>query len=122
VNWKAIVIYGIGLSITQIAIGFAAGFFGANSLLSVWDLASFAMCTALFVHLAIRHKNRPLTHACLALAFYGGIWLALAALVSGFLSSVPPLLIGLEWLGLVVSMAVGLSIGKAIRHAPGEPA
>ena len=121
-NWKAIIIYGACLSIADFAVGFAAGFFGAKPLFSAWDLASFVICTALFAHLAIRNRVRPLAHACLVLAFYGVIWLALAALELALLGSVPPLLlIGLDWLGLIVSMAIGISIGSALRPAPGSP-
>ena len=116
-NCKEVIVYGTCLSISQIAAGFASGFFGASPPFSAWDLASIVICTAVFAHLATRNRVRPFAHACLALAFYGIIWLALAALASGFLGSVSPQLIGLEWLGLLVAMAVGVSIGSAIRPA-----
>ena len=120
-NWKIIIAYGACLSIAQITAGFAAGFFGTTSLFSAWDLASFVICTLLFAHLATRNRYRPVVHACLALVFYAVISLALAALTSDFLGKVPTTLIGLEWLGLIISMVIGVSIGRALRHAPASP-
>ena len=120
-NWKAISGYGACLSITQISLGVAAGFFDASSQLSVWDFLSFVIATALFTLLTIRNKDRPLLHAVLSLAFYGVISLAFAALISGFLGKASPLLTGLEWLGLIISMAIGVIIGKVFGPRQGEP-
>ena len=120
-NWKAIIIYGTCLSVAQIVLGFLSGLFGASSLLSAWNLASLVICTALFTLLAARIRVRTFAHACLTLGFYGVISLVLTALVSAFLGNVPPLFIALEWLELIVSLAVGLSIGSAIRSKRATP-
>ena len=116
-NWKRIIIYGACLSAVQIGAGFAAGLFRTASVFSAWDVASLVLCTFLFAKLAIR--DRPLAHACLVLAFYAVISIVMAAFTTRFLSGVPATLIALEWLGIIFSMAIGLSIGRALLQAPG---
>ena len=128
VNWGKIAKYAAALFAAQFIIGFLEGSFsptgagdGVPALL-LSTAASFALCGAIFTHLAARQPFKPFTHAWAALLLQVAVASLLTQVLTDWLGKASPLLLALEWLVLVCALVAGTALGSTLRHRAGQPA
>ena len=128
VNWEKIAKYAAALFTAQFAIGFLEGSFSPTgvgvgvAVLLLSAAASFALCGAIFAHLAAHQPFKPFAHAWAALLLQVAVASVLTQMLTGWLGKASPLLLALEWLVLVCALVAGTAFGSTLRHRTGQPA
>ena len=119
VSWKSIILTAAALLIAQTLVGFFEGAFVTSHqesgfrqfLLS--SAISFLLATAIFWFMVSRQHQRPILHASMALLIAAIASSALAALMIVLLGTrFHPVLVGAEWLVLLLALAAGTSLGR----------
>jgi hypothetical protein len=126
VNWGKITKYAAALFAVQVTIGFLEGFFSPTGagvvVLLVSAAASFALCGAVFAHLAARQPFKPFAHAWAALLLQVAAASVLMLVLTGWLGNPSPLMLSLEWLVLACALLAGTAFGSTLRQRAGQPA
>ena len=127
-DWLKIAKYAAALFAVQFTIGLLAGLFapiggesGVAPLL-LGTAASFALCVAIFTHLAVYQQFNASGHACAALLVQITAASVLAQMLTGWLGKASPVLLALEWLVLVCALIAGTALGSTLRYKYRQPA
>ena len=115
-NLKKVLSYGLALFIAQVAIGFATGLTNHVGWLVASTAVSIAVCAAIFAHFAAHQAQHPFIHALCALMIQFGLGLLLAQLLSGWVGSMPAMIVMFELITMLVALLIGTSLGVQISR------
>ncbi|WP_129582938.1 hypothetical protein [Solilutibacter tolerans] len=119
-NWSSVVKLALVLFIAQVIAGFLDGLLippgGSLSWYFAGHAASLVVCSAIFAFFAVRNSARAFAHAWLGLLLQALIGLAFSLTLSILLGDLSWTSIALEWVVLILALAIGTSIGISVRN------
>ena len=121
-RWAHIFKLALSIFIVQLLIGFLDGFFSPDGTSITWifgsNIASFAICGAIFAFFASRQLVQPFKHAWISLFIDQAAGLLFAVLIGSWLGTKPSLLLStIGLLALICALLIGTYIGIRSRRS-----